>query len=236
MSQKNQPTTKPGDAAPPTEKGAGPGSNAPASTRPAAVAGPGGKPGKPGGKPKGPSLFALLKPYRGLIILLVLLSFISNGINLWIPKIIAEGIDSFTGARLDTHYIIWKFLAAAIGVFIFTWGTTFLQTYASERVARDLRTRLADRISRQNYTFLQKTNPSQLLTNLTADVDSIKMFVSQAVVSIFSSIFVIIGASILLLFIQWQLALAVIAIIPIIGITFYVVLKKVRALFKTSRE
>jgi len=187
-------------------------------------------------KPKGPSLFGLLRPYRGLLILLVLLSFISNGINLWIPKIIAEGIDSFTGAKLDTHYIIWKFLAAAIGVFIFTWGTTFLQTYASERVARDLRTRLADRISRQNYTFLQKTNPSQLLTNLTSDVDSIKMFVSQAVVSIFSSIFVIIGASILLLSIQWQLALAVIAIIPIIGITFYVVLKKVRALFKTSRE
>src|SRR6185369_8729822 len=192
--------------------------------------------GKPGGKPKGPGLFSLLTPYRGLVILLVLLAFISNGINLWIPRIIAEGIDGFTGAKPRTHYLTWKFLAAAIGVFVFAWGTTFLQTYASERVARDLRTRLADRISRQNYTFLQKTNPSQLLTNLTSDVDSIKMFVSQAVVSIFSSIFVIIGASILLFFIQWRLALAVVAIIPIIGITFYVVLKKVRALFKTSRE
>ena len=187
-------------------------------------------------KPKGPSLFALLKPYKSLIVLLIGLSFISNGINLWIPKIIAEGIDAFTGSKLDMHYIVWKFLGAAIGVFIFTWGTTFLQTYASEKVARDLRTRLADRISRQNYTFLQKTSPSQLLTNLTADVDSIKMFVSQAVVSIFSSIFVIVGASILLFGIQWQLALAVIAIIPIIGVTFYVVLMKVRALFKTSRE
>lgn len=194
------------------------------------------QPVKPPGKPKGPNLFALLKPYRGLVLLLVLLSFISNGINLWIPKIIAQGIDSFTGHALDTRYIIWKFLAAAIGVFLFTWATTFLQTYASERVARDLRTRLADRISRQNYTFLQKTNPAQLLTNLTSDVDSIKMFVSQAVVSIFSSIFVIIGASILLLTIQWQLALAVITIIPIIGVTFYVVLVKVRALFKKSRE
>jgi len=187
-------------------------------------------------KPKGPGLFTLLKPYKGLIVLLILLSFISNGINLWIPKIIAEGIDAFTGSRLDMPYIVWKFLGAAIGVFIFTWATTLLQTYASEKVARDLRTRLADRISRQNYTFLQTTNPSKLLTNLTADVDSIKMFVSQAVVSIFSSIFVIIGASILLFTIQWQLALAVIAIIPIIGITFYVVLMKVRALFKTSRE
>ncbi|HEY6899758.1 MAG TPA: ABC transporter transmembrane domain-containing protein, partial [Puia sp.] len=178
----------------------------------------------PPGKPKGPNLFALLRPYRGLIITLLLLSFISNGINLWIPKIIAEGIDAFTGSRIDMQYIIWKFLAAAAGVFLFTWGAMYLQTYASEKVARDLRTRLADRISRQNYTFLQRVNSAQLLTNLTADVDSIKMFVSQAVVSLFSSIFVVIGVSVLLFTIKWQLALCVIAIIPIIGITFYVVL------------
>jgi ATP-binding cassette subfamily B protein len=164
------------------------------------------------------------------------MSLVSNAINLWIPKIIAEGIDAFTGKQLDIHYIVWKFVAAAAGVFLFTWVTTYIQTYASEKVARDLRTELASRISRQSYSFLQKTNPSQLLTNLTADVDSVKMFVSQAIVSIFSSVFVILGASVLLLTIQWQLALCVIAIIPIIGITFYVVLKKVRALFKVSRE
>lgn len=191
---------------------------------------------KPPGKPKGPSLFSLLKPYKRLILLLVLMSLVSNAINLWIPKIIAEGIDAFTGKQLDIHYIVWKFVAAAAGVFLFTWVTTYIQTYASEKVARDLRTELASRISRQSYSFLQKTNPSQLLTNLTADVDSVKMFVSQAIVSIFSSVFVILGASVLLLTIQWQLALCVIAIIPIIGITFYVVLKKVRALFKVSRE
>jgi ATP-binding cassette subfamily B protein len=60
--------------------------------------------------------------------------------------------------------------------------------------------------------------------------------VAQAITSIFSSIFIIIGASVLLLTIRWQLALCVIAIIPIIGFTFYIVLKKVRALFKASRE
>jgi ATP-binding cassette subfamily B protein len=67
-------------------------------------------------------------------------------------------------------------------------------------------------------------------------VDSIKGFVAQAIASIFSSIFIIIGASILLLTIRWQLALCVIAIIPIIGFTFYIVLKKVRAVFKAVRE
>jgi ATP-binding cassette subfamily B protein len=192
--------------------------------------------GPPGGKPKGPGIFSLLKPYKKLILLLILLSFIGNGISLLIPKIIARGIDAFIHKDLDMHRIVWEFVGAALTVFLFTYAISFVQTYASEKVARDLRTRLADRISRQSYTFLQTTNPSKLLTNLTADVDSIKTFVSQAVVSIFSSIFIIVGASILLLTIKWQLALIVIAIIPIIGITFFVILRKVRALFIKSRE
>jgi ATP-binding cassette subfamily B protein len=191
---------------------------------------------KPPGRPKGPNLFALLKPYKGMIVLLIVMSFASNAFTLWLPQIIKEGIDLFIAKQPDTTIIVYKFIAAAIGVFVFAWGTTFLQTYASERVARDLRTRLAERISKQNYSFLQKTNPSQLLTNLTADVDSIKIFVSQAVVSLFSSVFVILGASVLMLTINWQLALCVIAIIPIIGFTFFVILKKVRVLFKASRE
>ena len=102
-------------------------------------------------------------------------------------------------------------------------------------MARDLRTKLSDKISKQSYAFIEKANPSKLLTNLTADVDSIKLFISQAIVSIVSSLFIIIGASILLLTINWKLALCVIAIIPIIGITFFLVLKKVRALFIQSR-
>ena len=193
---------------------------------------PGGQPGKP----KGPGLFSVLKPYRGLIILLVLLSLISNSISLAIPNISRHAIDAFIGNRLDVRRIIWEFAGAAVGVFLFTYALSFVQTYTSERVARDLRTQLAGRISRQDFSFLQKTNPAQLLTNLTADVDSIKGFVAQAIASIFSSIFIIIGASIFLLTIRWQLALCVIGIIPIIGFTFYIVLKKVRALFKAARE
>ena len=190
----------------------------------------------PSGQPKGPGLFSLLKPYRRLIFLLVALSLTSNAINLLIPTIIARGIDAFVGKHYDVHIIVWEFMAAATGVFVFAYGMSFAQTYASEKVARDLRTRLANRISRQSYSYLQKTSSAKLLTNLTSDVDSIKMFVSQAIVSIFSSIFIIVGASAFLLSIQWKLALCVIAIIPIIGITFYIVLKKVRVLFKAGRE
>lgn len=191
----------------------------------------------PGGKPpKGPSLFPLLKPYRQLILLLVALAFVMNYINLNIPDIIRHGIDAFIRERSKVQRFVSEFLGAAIGVFVFTYAMSYVQTYASEKVARDLRTRLSDRISRQNYNFLNKTTPAQLLTNLTADVDSIKNFISTAIPSILSSVFTIVGASIYLLAIRWQLALCVIAIIPIIGVTFFFVLKKVRVLFLASRE
>jgi ATP-binding cassette subfamily B protein len=198
-----------------------------------------GQPPKPTGskgKPKGPSLLPLLKPYRRLILSLIGLALVMNSVNLGIPKIIQQGIDSFIGQRSNVGHVVTEFLLAALGVFVFTWGMTFVQTYASEKVARDIRTQLANRISRQNYAFLSKSTPAQLLTNLTADVDSIKTFISTAIPSIFSSIFTIVGASIFLMTINWRLALCVIAIIPIIGITFFVILKKVRALFLASRE
>lgn len=183
-----------------------------------------------------PGIFSLLKPYKGLIFLLLLFALISNGVNLLLPKIVANGIDAYTNGDFDLESILIKFSVAILFVFFFTFLQSIIQTYASEKVARDLRTRLADQISKQSNTYIEQANPSKLLTNLTADVDSIKLFIAQAIVSITSSIFIIVGASILLLIINWKLALAIIAIIPVIGITFFLVIKKVSVLFKQSRE
>jgi len=185
--------------------------------------------------PKKPGIGQLLKPYKGLILLLLVFTLLGNGINLLLPKIIATSIDAFTHHQFAYRPIIIQFGIAIGAIFIFTYLQSIIQTYSSERVARDLRTRLSDKISQQSYAFIEKVGPGKLLTNLTADVDSIKAFVSQAIVSIVSSLFIIIGASVLLITINWKLALCVMAIIPIIGITFFVVLKKVRELFKQSR-
>jgi ATP-binding cassette, subfamily B, bacterial len=187
-------------------------------------------------QPKPPGIGSLLKPYRGLVTLLIVLALLSNGINLLLPRIIADGIDAYTHKTFDIKAIITEFSTAVGLVFIFGYLQSVIQTYASERVARDLRTRLADKISRQSHAFIEQANPSKLLTNLTADADSIKLFISQAIVSIVSSLVIIIGASVLMLGINWKLALTVIAIIPIIGGTFFYVLKKVRVLFIQSRE
>lgn len=181
-------------------------------------------------------LFTVLGPYKGIVIVLIAMALAGSAVNLLIPKIIARGIDAFTAGQFQAETVITEFLIAAFGIFVFTFFQGILQTLTAERVAKDLRTKLADKISNQSYSYLLKSNPAKLLTNLTSDMDSVKMFVSQAFVNIISSLFVIIGAAVLLLMINWKLALAVLLIVPIISIAFYIVFQKVKVLFRKGRE
>ena len=187
-------------------------------------------------RPSKANIFSLLTPYRGMISLLVLFALLGNATNLVIPKIISQGIDSYGLGNFQYKSVITEFLIAALAIFIFTYIQSIFQTVASERVAKSLRSQVSEKISKQGFTFILKANPSKLLTNLTSDMDSVKMFVSMAVVNIVSSIFMIFAIFTLLLILNWELALTVIAIVPIILGTFYIVLRKAKVLFKKSRE
>lgn len=178
-----------------------------------------------------PNLFALMKPYKGLISLLVLFTVLANALNLTVPKIISRGIDSFAKGNFAMDRMVIEFSVVAGLIFLFTYLQSLVQTYAAERVARDLRTKLAAKISNQEYAFIDAIGPSKLLTNLTSDADAIKNFVSQGIASVISSIFLILGASTLLFMTNWKLALLVLAIVPIIGVAFFIIFSKVRKLF-----
>ena len=181
-------------------------------------------------------MFKLLIPYKGMVALLIVFALIGNAANLVIPRIIAKGIDAYTEGNYVLRTVLIEFLLAIGIIFLFALLQKVVQTYASEKVGFDLRKRLSDKISRQSYAFIQDANPSKLLTNLTSDMDSVKMFVSQGVSSIVSSVFMIIGTSVFLLIINWKLAIPVLLLIPAIGVTFSLILKKVRVLFLRSRE
>ena len=185
---------------------------------------------------KGPGLFGLLAPYKWLIAALVATTLVANTFNLWIPRIIAAGIDTYARGAFAMNSFILEFFLVAFGIFAFTFMQNIVQTYAAERVARDLRGQVAAKLSTQENAYIEQVSPAKLLTNLTSDIDAIKNFVSQAIASLISSFFLIIGASILLLMINWRLALAVLVIVPVIGITFYLVLMRVRKLFRRSQE
>ncbi len=183
-----------------------------------------------------PSLGALLRPYLGWILLLSALTVAGSALNLAIPQLIAHAIDAYTTHTLVLSTTLLWFGVVAFGIFLFNNLQNIAQAYASEKVARDLRDRVAAAISIQEYATIEELTPAKLLTNLTSDVDAVKNFIAQAIGSIVSSIFLIIGASALMLLLDWKLALAVLAVLPFIGGTFYFVLGRVRKLFKQSQE
>ena len=185
---------------------------------------------------KKPTMFGLVFSYKKLVGMLILFTVLANIIGLLVPKIIAQGIDSYSAGHFVAQSLFIQFSVVTVVVFIFIYLQNIVQTYASEIVARDLREELSAKISQQSFAFVMRVTPSKLLTNLTSDVDAVKQFVAQAIGTMISSICLIIGASILLLITNWQLGLAVLVIVPIIGGTFFMVLGKVRKLFGETQK
>ena len=183
-----------------------------------------------------PGLFGLLVPYKRTIIALVLFSFVSNSGTLAIPAIISKIIDRYTATGTFSMAAVVMLFVAALGIALFLYLQNRMQIKASETIARDLRERIIATISAQQYSFIADVTPATLLTNLTADVDAIKVFVSQAVSTLISSALLVVGTSIILLALNWRLALVVLLIIPLITVTFGLIFGKIRALFTQSRE
>ncbi len=171
-----------------------------------------------------------------MVALLVVLTIVGNGLTLVVPKLISRAIDAYTQRAFVLSTVVWQFFVVAFLVFALNYLQNIAQTYASERFARDLRMRLAAKIATQSYSSIETLTPAKLLTNLTSDVDGVKLFVSQAVAIIIASLFLIVGASVMLLTINWRLGLSVLGVVPVVGGTFFFALRKVRVLFKRGQE
>jgi ATP-binding cassette subfamily B protein len=184
----------------------------------------------------GAGLIGLVKPYGWFIAGIIVLTVVSNGLSLVIPKLVAAAIDAYGRGGFNLQTLTVEFLLATVFIFIFTYLQGVVQTYASELVARDLRTRVVSKLARQDYSFVERVTSAKLLTNLTSDADAVKSFVSLVIPSLVSSVFLILGASALMLNIDWKLTLAILAVMPFIGLAFYLVLGRVRKLFTKMQE
>jgi ATP-binding cassette subfamily B protein len=182
------------------------------------------------------SIYGLLTQYKAMIAGLTLLGIVANGLTLVIPTLIADVIDQFNAGSFVMESIAITFGLFSLAILFFSYLQSIVQTYASEKVAKDIRTQLVVKISSQDFSFIETLTASKLLTNITSDIDSIKSFVSQAVVAIVSSVVIIIGATTILFSINAKLAAAVLTIIPIIGVAFFLVFRLIRKLFLESRE
>lgn len=184
---------------------------------------------------RGPSVFGLIGTYRWLVLGLVVLAIGTNALTLVVPTVISRAIDATDRHALIISSFIGWFSLLIVGIFVLTYLQSIAQAYVAERVAKDLREKLAKNISQQTYSYLQTTSSGHLLTTLTSDVDAVKQFIGQATVAMIASVFLIVGASVLLLLTNWRLACVVLVMLPAIGVAFALIFGKVGGLFRRSQ-
>ena len=98
-------------------------------------------------RPSSPGLFVLVKPYKVLVAALAALTILANALNLVVPKLIARAIDNYQQPNFALGPMIAWFLLVCVSSFFLTYLQSLVQTYTSERVAKDLRTRLAAKLA-----------------------------------------------------------------------------------------
>lgn len=138
--------------------------------------------------------------------------------NLAAPQLIREAIDGgIARSRLDV--LLWMVaglaaLAALRGVFNFLQG--YLAERASQGVAYDLRQALFERLQRLSFSYYDKAQTGQLLTRLTNDVEQVRGFAGSGVVQLAASGVMLVGSVVLLVGLNWRLALVSLATVPAI--------------------
>lgn len=181
------------------------------------------------------NFLSLIGPYWWFLGLILLVNLGVNGLGLWIPKVISGAMDSFGGIDFDLTRVVLTFVFLSVLIFLFSLIQSFLQTYLAETVGRDLRTKLVNKIAKQQFNFINELTPEKLLTVVTSDVDNIKQALTVGLVQVFSSIVMIVGSSILLLGINWKLALMVLVVVPIIAVVFVFLFSRIKNFFKRSQ-
>lgn len=180
-------------------------------------------------------LLPFLRPFRGWIVLLVVLGFVTNGAALMIPRTIGQAIDEYGSDTFSQSSIIWWLGGIIVFGLVAAIVQQILSTVVTERLARNMRNELASAVSQQSFSFIQKQSAAKLLTNFTSDIDQVKVIISQGLVTILSAVIMIFGSAAFLFTINVKLAFAALAVIPIILILFQVVMKKIRHIFRERK-
>jgi ATP-binding cassette subfamily B protein len=106
-------------------------------------------------------------------------------------------------------------VAIVRGVFNFTQG--FWSEKASQNVAFDVRNALFDKIQSLSFSYHDRAQTGQLMTRLTSDVEMVRQFTGMGLFQFINALIMILGSAVLLLLMNWRLALIALATIPLMS-------------------
>jgi ATP-binding cassette subfamily B protein len=99
-----------------------------------------------------------------------------------------------------------------------TYVETYMTGWVGERILADLRTQLFGHLQRLSLGFYERNRAGVLISRMTNDVEAIDQLVTDGVTTLAQSTLLLGGTAVLLLVLDWRLALATLAVIPFMSV------------------
>jgi ATP-binding cassette subfamily B protein len=163
-------------------------------------------------------LVAYVRPHSGLVGAAVTLLMVDGLLQLVGPLLTRRVIDVAIPAG-DTGAIArdaMLFALALVAAFAAQYGETVTTGLLGQRVMRDLRQRIFAHVQRLPITFFDRNPVGRLVTRITSDVESLNELFTAGVVAGLGDLFTLAAIGVMMLIVDWQLALASFAAIPLV--------------------
>ena len=183
-------------------------------------------------------LWQLTQPYR-LRTALSTVSLLTATATALAPPYLAkvaldDAVKGHGGGRLVLVVVL--FLAAGLA----NWGMTYVETYMTgwvgERILADLRNRLFAHLQRLSLGFYERNRAGVIISRLTNDVEAIDQLVTDGVTSLVQNSLTLIGTAVILFVLDWRLALATCAVLPLMTVATAMFRKRSARAYAQVRE
>jgi len=182
-------------------------------------------------------LFHLLRPYRGWVVLTIILTFLQSMSSLYLPNLMSNIVD--TGVlRSDTRYII---EIGGVMLFVALLGvacSVAAGLYAAKSAAafgRDLRRDTFGRVETFMLREFDQIGTSSLIVRTTNDIMQVQQFVNMMLRMMIMAPLMGIGGIIMAVYTDAPLSLIIVVVMPILGAAIFLILSRQIALFRTMQ-
>jgi len=165
-------------------------------------------------------LAALVRPYRTKTIFMFIALTIGVAASLAPAPLAAAAIDKgiVPGdvAVLDT--VVALYVLSVLVVWVTSYAQTWLTGWVGQRALADLRQRIFAHLQLMPIGFYERRPAGVLISRMTNDVEALDSLVTDTVVTLFQASLTLVGSIVILLLLDWQLALLVFLIFPIMAL------------------
>ncbi len=153
----------------------------------------------------------------------LLLAFISmiamTAFQLVVPRLLGDAIDTAVSAGERTTLVIYAIaivvVAALRGAAGF--GNRYFGEVFSQKMSYDIRNAIYDKLQRLSFSYYDKRQTGEIMSRGTVDVEAVRMFFANGMTTMLQMIFMIVGVSVIMITMNWQLALMTLAFMPFIA-------------------